>query len=86
MEVRWEINAFAGAQMYKPEFDRTVFANVKNLRIESHGRSVSEKDQDGYYSASFTIPAETTAIQIMALPSYGAIDDWDGAKAITVEW
>ena len=48
--------------------------------------SLSEKDQDGYYSASFTIPAETTAIQIMALPSYGAIDDWGGAKAITVEW
>lgn len=48
--------------------------------------SLSEKDQDGYYSASFTIPAETTAIQIMALPSYGAIGDWGGAKAITVEW
>lgn len=42
----YEINAFAGAQMYKPEFDRTVFANVKNLRIESQGGSVSEKDQD----------------------------------------
>lgn len=48
--------------------------------------SLSGKDQDGYYSASFIIPAETTAIQIMALPSYGTIDDWDGAKAITVEW
>lgn len=48
--------------------------------------SLSEEDQDGYYSASFIIPAETTAIQIMALPSYGTIDDWDGAKAITVEW
>ena len=48
--------------------------------------SLSESGQDGYYTASFTIPAETTAIQIMALPSYGTIDDWSGAKAITVEW
>ena len=48
--------------------------------------SLSEKDQDGYYSASFIIPADTTAIQIIALPSYGAMDNWGGAKAITVEW
>ena len=35
---------------------------------------------------SFIIPADTTAIQIIALPSYGAMDNWGGAKAITVEW
>lgn len=48
--------------------------------------SLYEKDQDGYSSASFTIPAETTAIQIMALPSYGTLNDCGGAKAMTVEW
>lgn len=42
----YEINAFAGAQLYKPEFNRTVFAKVKNLRIKSNGKSVSEKDAD----------------------------------------
>lgn len=40
------IGAFAGAQLYKPEFNRTVFADVKDLRLESRGGTVSEKDRD----------------------------------------
>lgn len=43
-EQGYKINAFAGAQLYKPEFNKTVFSKVKDLRIESHGNNVSEKD------------------------------------------
>ena len=51
-----------------------------------HLASLYEKDQEGFYSGTFTISNETTSIQIMALPPYGTMDEWDGMKAITVEW
>jgi len=51
-----------------------------------HLSSLNEKDQEGYYSGTFTIPNETCSIQIVAMPAYGTMDEWDSMKAVTVEW
>jgi len=40
----YEIGVFSSAHLRKPEFDRTVFATVNNLRTESIGNSPSERD------------------------------------------
>ena len=48
--------------------------------------SLTETDQAGFYSASFTISADTTMIQITALPEYGFMDSWGDEKSISVEW
>lgn len=41
---RYDMGVFASAQLRKPEFDRTVFASINNLRTESQGGSSSERD------------------------------------------
>ncbi len=42
----YQLGIFASAKLYSPEFDRTVFANVKNLRLQSKGRSPHQRDQN----------------------------------------
>ncbi len=42
----YAIQAFASANLYKPEFNRTVFATVANLRITSQGESAGARDND----------------------------------------
>lgn len=41
----YEIGIFAGAPLTMPEFNQTVFATVPNLRLESKGNSVIERDK-----------------------------------------
>lgn len=43
-ELDYELGIFAAAKLDRPEFDRTVFTNIKNLRNGSPGRSPSERD------------------------------------------
>lgn len=45
-ELNYQFGIFASAQLRSPEFDKTVFSGVENLRIESDGASVHERDQD----------------------------------------
>lgn len=40
----YNIGVFSSAKITFPEFDRTVFATVKDLRIQSEGKSASERD------------------------------------------
>lgn len=42
----YELGIFASAQLRNPEFNRTVFAKVPNLREETAGASVVERDQN----------------------------------------
>lgn len=42
----YQLGIFASAKLYSPEFDRTVFANVKNLRKQSIGNSPRQRDQN----------------------------------------
>ncbi len=42
----YQLGIFASAKLYSPEFDRTVFANVKNLRLQSKGNSPRQRDQN----------------------------------------
>ncbi|MGE4268340.1 MAG: DUF3413 domain-containing protein [Deferribacterales bacterium] len=42
----YQTGIFASAQLIRPEFNRTVFRNIPNLRIKSDGESASEKDRD----------------------------------------
>lgn len=42
----YDIEAFASARLTSPEFDKTVFASVPNLRISSKGASAWERDLD----------------------------------------
>ena len=42
----YQLGIYASAKLYSPEFDRTVFANVKNLRMQSKGSSPRERDQN----------------------------------------
>lgn len=45
-ELDYQIGIFASAQLRKPEFNRTVFQNIENLREESQGNSPAERDTD----------------------------------------
>ncbi len=42
----YEVSAFSSAKLINPEFDRTVFARVENLRLRSDGSRPSERDED----------------------------------------
>jgi len=42
----YRLGIFASAKLYSPEFDRTIFAQVENLRIKSKGNSPRERDQN----------------------------------------
>jgi hypothetical protein len=48
--------------------------------------SLTETDHDGFYSTTFTISEETTAIQIQASPEYGSFGELNSLPAISVEW
>lgn len=45
-ELNYQLGIFTAAQLIKPEFNRTVFRNVPNLRIRSEGATPSAKDRD----------------------------------------
>jgi hypothetical protein len=42
----YEMGIFASAKLYSPEFDRTIFAEVENLRVQSKGSSPRARDQN----------------------------------------
>lgn len=42
----YDVEAFASARLTSPEFDKTVFASVPNLRISSNGNSAWKRDLD----------------------------------------
>ena len=42
----YQIEAFASARLTSPEFNKTVFATVPNIRIESEGENSWERDLD----------------------------------------
>ena len=43
-QMNYQLGIFASAKLSSPEFDETVFANVKNLRIGSEGDSSPARD------------------------------------------
>ncbi|MFV0573842.1 MAG: DUF3413 domain-containing protein [Vibrio sp.] len=43
-DMDYQLGIFASAQLSSPEFDQTVFANVKNLRLRSEGKTSPERD------------------------------------------
>ncbi len=45
-QLDYQLGIFASAQLINPEFDRTVFRHVPDLRIGSEGNTVSERDRD----------------------------------------
>ncbi len=42
----YSIGAFTGAGLTMPEFNQTIFAGVKDLRLSSKGNNVIERDLD----------------------------------------
>jgi membrane-anchored protein YejM (alkaline phosphatase superfamily) len=42
----YELSVFASAKLVNPEFDRTVFSDVENLRLRSEGDGAAERDED----------------------------------------
>jgi len=42
----YEVHAFRSAPLFSPEFDRTVFAQVDNVRMRSDGAGAAERDAD----------------------------------------
>lgn len=46
IEQDYQLGIYASAKLYSPEFDRTVFSNVENLRTQSKGSSPRERDQN----------------------------------------
>ncbi len=45
-ELGYQLGIFGSAQLVRPEFNRTVFRNVPDLRIKSDGESAADKDRD----------------------------------------
>jgi membrane-anchored protein YejM (alkaline phosphatase superfamily) len=42
----YDLSVFASAKLLNPEFDRTVFIDVENLRLRSEGDGAAERDED----------------------------------------
>lgn len=45
-KLDYQLGIFTSAQLSNPEFDRTIFRNVQNLRLRSEGDLASERDRD----------------------------------------
>lgn len=45
-QLDYQIGVFASAQLRTPEFNRTIFAHIDNLREDSQGTTPSERDRD----------------------------------------
>ncbi len=45
-ELGYRFGIFASAKLYSPEFDRTVFAELEDLRLRSKGASPQERDRN----------------------------------------
>lgn len=45
-ELDYQLGIFASAQLYNPEFDQTVFLKVPDLRKETKGKTMVERDQN----------------------------------------
>lgn len=45
-QLDYQLGIFASAQLTRPEFNRTIFRNVMNLRMKSEGDSAAAKDRD----------------------------------------
>lgn len=46
LRLDYDVQIFRSAPLHSPEFDRTVFAQIKSPRIRSDGRSPAEWDRD----------------------------------------
>jgi membrane-anchored protein YejM (alkaline phosphatase superfamily) len=46
LRQQYEISAFRSAPLYSPEFDRTVFASLGDVRMRSDGKGPAEWDRD----------------------------------------
>jgi membrane-anchored protein YejM (alkaline phosphatase superfamily) len=46
LERSYDVRAFRSAPLFSPEFDRTVFVDVEDLRLRSDGDSAIERDRD----------------------------------------
>lgn len=46
LRQRYDIRAFRSAPLYSPEFDRTVFAALGNVRMRSDGKGPADWDRD----------------------------------------
>ncbi|MBL1277001.1 MAG: DUF3413 domain-containing protein [Ectothiorhodospiraceae bacterium] len=46
IKQRYELGIFASAKLFSPEFDRTIFSQIKNLRLQSEGSSPRTRDQN----------------------------------------
>lgn len=44
--LNYQIGAFASASLMDPEFNRTVFSNISDLRLKSKGGSPSQRDEN----------------------------------------
>ena len=44
--ARYDVRAFRSAPLFSPEFDRTVFVDVEDVRLRSDGNSAIERDRD----------------------------------------
>ena len=45
-KLDYQLGIFTSAQLFNPEFDRTIFRNVQNLRLRSEGDMASDRDRD----------------------------------------
>lgn len=45
-ELRYDVQVFRSAPLYSPEFDRTVFAQLRNVRMRSNGEDPAAWDRD----------------------------------------
>ena len=45
-KLDYQLGIFTSAQLFNPEFDRTIFRHVPNLRLRSEGDMPSDRDRD----------------------------------------
>lgn len=75
--LRYDVQAFRSAPLHSPEFDRTVFAPIKNIRTRSDGKSPAARDRDLTHDFIDYLGARSRATPFFALLFYDAPHAFD---------
>jgi len=79
-KLSYDMQVFRSAPLYSPEFDRTVFAQIRPIRTFSEGTSPAARDRDLTSDFIRYLDARSSAAPFFALLFYDAPHSFDHPK------
>jgi membrane-anchored protein YejM (alkaline phosphatase superfamily) len=76
-QLNYDLQVFRSAPLYSPEFDRTVFSRLEDVRTRSDGNSSAEWDRDLTNDFLRYLQSRTTTSPFFALLFYDAPHSFD---------